>query len=99
MKKTYDDDDGRTIADMSGVGRDNLIIPRLPPSKEERLKEGRERSDADTGREDSRPDIELNSDERKSYIFGAMSAGLLIALIFIAAFALLIVILLLIWKH
>ena len=27
-QKTYDDDDGRTIADMSGVQRDSMFLPR-----------------------------------------------------------------------
>ena len=49
MKKNriYDDDDGRTIADMSDIGRQPLFLPRLPENdrpweqtgltKEERL--------------------------------------------------------------
>ena len=27
-QKTYDDDDGRTIADMSGVQRGSMFLPR-----------------------------------------------------------------------
>ena len=33
-KKQYDDDDGRTIADMSGLQRDNLLLPRLPSGRQ-----------------------------------------------------------------
>ena len=33
-KKQYDDDDGRTIADMSGVGPRNIFLPRRPEWEE-----------------------------------------------------------------
>ena len=29
-KRTYQDDDGRTIADMSGVGPSPMLFPRMP---------------------------------------------------------------------
>ena len=32
-KRTYQDDDGRTIADMSGVGPSPMLFPRMPKKK------------------------------------------------------------------
>ena len=32
-KRTYQDDDGRTIADMSGVGPSPMLFPRVPKKK------------------------------------------------------------------
>ena len=46
-KKTYDDDDGRTIADMSGVSSQPLLIPGRPvgPKKQEHVPEEPERDE------------------------------------------------------
>ena len=79
MKK-YDDDDGRTIADMSGVERPPLLVP-APLKKKFSGK--------------SSP--EMSKGEGRSYIFGALGAGLAIAAVFIAVFAVLILVLLKIW--
>ena len=77
-KWVYDDDDGRTIADMNGVERRNLIIPRFPKADEpETSDEGQVQRD--------RPweDKSLSKSETKSFIFGTLSAGLLLVLIFL----------------
>ena len=94
--KRYDDDDGRTIVDMSGVSHQQLF------SAGDR---GRESSspfpekDSSSG-DESRP-WELNAftkEERRAFIGGALKAALLIALIFIGGLALAIALLLLLWK-
>lgn len=75
-KRVYDDDDGRTIADMSNVSRQRLLIPRLSPQS----------SSARSQRQDdnaAQPNIQLSRQERRWYILGAVKAGLLIALAFI----------------
>lgn len=78
-KRVYDDDDGRTVADMSGVERTPLMVPHLPDKK----------ADApDSAEQPDRPwEQNLTKSERRSFVLGAMSASLLIALIFIVVFA------------
>lgn len=78
-KRVYDDDDGRTVADMSGVERPNLLGFHLPPSWKESSP-----PPPDSGR-DERPweKTELTPAERRSVIWGAIGAGALIALTFI----------------
>lgn len=83
-KRVYDDDDGRTVADMSGVERPNLFGFRMPPSLQE-ARSGR----AQEAPPSDRPweSTELSPAERRAVIWGAMGAGALIALTFILAAA------------
>jgi|GEM_PF-279634 len=86
-KKTYADDDGRTIADMSGVTRRNLWGLRLPADK----------GDNDTApewpvqeQEEERPwdtSGQINREERRAYILGTLGAAMLIGLPFAIVFA------------
>ena len=81
-KRIYDDDDGRTIADMSGVTRRNLLGIRLPESAAVEHPESAKRSDRpwDTSGQ-------LSRREKWSFIWGAVSAGLLIGAPFAIVFA------------
>lgn len=81
-RKTYDDDDGRTIADMSGVSRPNLFSANLP--------EGDVRDPAPEEPDHPWEDHSLSRQERSWFIFGALKAALLIALAFIVGLGLLI---------
>ena len=85
--RTYDDDDGRVIADMSDLQRQPMVLPRLPKRKK------------DSGGPDAsaQPELELTKEERRSYMRGAIGATLLIAGIFIAAAVVVITLLLLLW--
>ena len=87
-----EDDDGRTVADMSGVGDQlSMFIPRG---------RGRRRSLSDDPSENSGDNApRLTREEKRTVIGAALRAGLLIALVFIAAGALLILLLQLIWNH
>lgn len=81
-KKTFDDDDGRTIADMSGVTRRNLFSIRLPESSAV--------ESPDTEPQPDRPwdtSGQLSRSERRTFILGAVSAALLIGLPFAIVFA------------
>ena len=98
-KRVYDDDDGRTIADMSGLERPRLILPRhwdtvhkpaVTPSPEPEQEEPVSRP-----WEPSRD--EMSSEDRKVYIFAALRADLLIGGIYILAAVLLIVAMLALW--
>lgn len=78
-RKEYPDDDGRTIADMSDIQRQPLFIPKIPKrnSPEEPEKKN---------------ELYLTNKEKASYIFGTLKSALLIGSVFAAAFALLIII-------
>ena len=83
-KKIYDDDDGRTVADMSGVQRQPLIIPRF--KKKEKGEEESEKSDLGS----------LSKGDRRAVIGGTLSAALLVMGIFAAVIALVILLIVLI---
>lgn len=74
-KKTYDDDDGRVVADMSGVEHQPLLIPRF-----------RRRDDAEASPEQQ----PMSREDRNVILRGAIGASLLIGGVFIAAGALVI---------
>ncbi len=83
----YEDDDGRTIADMSEVTRQPLILPRLPKKQKPA---GPEAGDE--------PDAGISKSERRAYVRGALGAGLAIGGVFVAAGAAVIAFLLAVWK-
>ena len=87
-KRVYDDDDGRTVADMSGVERPRLLVPRLP----KREKPDRNGSASEGERQ------QLSKDEGRAYVFGALGAALLIGAVFAVAFFLFISVFLAIYR-
>ena len=87
QQRNYDDDDGRTIADMSGVGQTPVLLPRLPKRKK----------NAEPEQSAPQPELQLTDEERRSYIGGALGAAMLIAGIFIAVGAIVILLLTLLW--
>ncbi len=94
-RKEKFEDDGRTVADMSGIERPRLFIPRLPKSGS--------RPSQDTQPEmDDRPwekdKDSLSRDEKRWYVLGALKAALFIGLAFIVGLGVLIAVLLGIWN-
>ena len=87
------EDDGRTIADMSGVERQPLLLPNIGL-----IKKAREERKAARANEVKTERFESSEDKetRKAYVSGAIGATLLIGAIYLGAFALLIVIILLV---
>ena len=84
-RKKYQDDDGRTVADMSG------FAPRTPLGYLSPA--GRRKKDTEDGRPDTDRPWEqsgMSREDRRGFIWGALSAALLIALAFIAGLGLLI---------
>lgn len=88
QRKKWDDDDGRTIADMSGVGRHRFFVPRTRDRKssiEQRLNtlqpEAKEQASNERYWEN---ESEFTPKERWMYALGALKAALLIAFAFIA---------------
>ncbi|MBR2879113.1 MAG: hypothetical protein IKC02_00405 [Oscillospiraceae bacterium] len=74
--KRYEDDDGRTIVDMSGVERPSMFghLPKRENPVFSKPKEKPERPWEDSG---------YNRSERRSAVLGALSASLLIGLAYI----------------
>lgn len=91
--REYEDDDGRTVADMSEVHRRNLFVPRRNPHQESTKRE------IENNESTANQNSPLNRKETRSFIFGALSAGLLIALVFIVALGLAIALMLFFWNH
>ncbi|MBQ7637871.1 MAG: hypothetical protein IJS90_03105 [Clostridia bacterium] len=88
-KKNSDfEDDGRTVADMSGIERQRIFLPRLPKKKQDDKWEIRQESESE----------KMSREDRRIYLLGSLSASLLIAGIFILAAFLFIVIFLAIYK-
>ena len=95
-ERIYEDDDGRTVADMSGIEPQPMLIPRIYKR--------RDRADF---REPDAPDAndhpwdtsgELSREERNAAIGGALKAGLLIGLTFLVAGALAIIAIQTMWS-
>ena len=86
-RKEWDDDDGRIIADMSGIERPRFVVPRAIHNKSS------SRQDTDSLQQETgeqkikeRPwenGSEFTPQERRMYVLGALKAALLIALAFI----------------
>ena len=77
MKKhDYFEDDGRTVADMSNVGRQPLLIPRPRRRRPPRAVDIPDR-------QRSPEPLDLSREEQRWAVLGAMKAALLIALAFI----------------
>ncbi|MCD8144177.1 MAG: hypothetical protein LUD79_02360 [Oscillospiraceae bacterium] len=90
--REYADDDGRIIADMSGVSRPGMF-GHLPSSL-------RKQADAPSEGSSSRPEGEeapIPKEERKWYILGALKGALLIGLVYLVVIVLVILLMLLAW--
>ncbi len=84
-KKMYDDDDGRTIADMSGIEQTPLLMPSASSIK--RLKEGGSEPETPGRARQPHGPEQLDKEGRRAMIGGAMSAMLLVGGIVFALFA------------
>ena len=78
------EDDGRTIADMSGIAPQPTIVPRRKPRKEPETNSGE--------------GLELTRKEKRWAVLGAMKAVLLIAGAYLLGLGILLGLLFLIWK-
>lgn len=87
-KRVYDDDDGRVIADMSGVERPRLLIPRLRRGQSGPPEQTGEKQDWESS---------FTPDERRMAVLGALKAALLIGLVFIVGLGAAILLMVLFW--
>ena len=91
-RKQYDDDDGRTIVDMTGVNDAGLSLFGRMPAREKRQPQP-------PGEQTSpyQQETEISKEEQRWYMLGAMKAALLIGFAFIAGLGLVILLLMAIW--
>ena len=92
-KRTYQDDDGRTIADMSGIEPSPRLFPRLPK------KEQRSQAPQSAGDRPGEWKEQFTQEQRRAAMGGALKAAMLIAGVFIAAGAVAILVMQFIWNH
>ena len=79
----YEDDDGRTVADMSGLEPQPMLIPRT--HKRRNRADFREPDTPEANGRPGDPSGERNREERNAAIGGALKAGLLIGFTFLIA--------------
>lgn len=80
-KKTYDDDDGRTIVDMSAVEKPNLLS--FNPAYMDRSEPAPKREEpASEDRPWEAKKDEMPKELRRAYVWGALKASLLIGACF-----------------
>ena len=105
MKKEQDyEDDGRTVADMSGVDTPSVLRGwfglRTPPGDSSRKRTIPETDRADRpGVGSMQQEPEISPDERRMWTFAAIRAALLVALVYIGAIGGAIALMLLLWNH
>lgn len=92
----YDEDDGRVVADMSDVERQPLLIPRPDMIRRSRRDIGTDTAEDRTSVPHQQP-VNLDADERRAMIGGAVSAGLLVVGVIAVSFAALILFILKVW--
>lgn len=108
-RKEWDDDDGRIIADMSGIERPGFIVPKIRDRKSS-AERGRstfvEQESDSIQRESEEQNVkerywenesEFTPQERRMYALGALKAALLIAFAFIAGLGAAVWLMLLVW--
>ena len=94
-ERIYEDDDGRTVADMSGLEPQPMLIPRIHKR--------RDRADfrePDAPEANDRPwdtSGELNREERNAAIGGALKATLLICGVYLLGLLALLALLFTLW--
>ena len=87
-RKVYEDDDGHTIADMSGISRPSAFVPRRETPQR------KEREDSFLFEKNEAP---FTREERRMYVFAALKASLLIAAAFIVGLGAAILAMVLAW--
>lgn len=87
-KRVYEDDDGRTIADMSGVSRPNLMSFR-PMGAEETPQPAAPKEEAPKADRPWEKDKNaMTREERNAYVWGALKASLLVGAAYVLGFGL-----------
>lgn len=84
--KKYDDDDGRSIADMSSVGQPNLFTFRNPKDKNEQA----QTPDEDQSERPWEKKPEMPKEDRRAYVLAAVLTALGVGAVFLVGLGLII---------
>jgi len=95
-RKKYDDDDGRTIADMSGIESRSFVSALNGIRSQKKTEENAKAISEETGSQGV--GLEEDKKVRRSYTLGAIGAALLIGAVYLVIFLIVILILLLVWR-
>lgn len=98
-----EEDDGRQIADMSGIERPHLFMPRFGQnSRSDAVHHGTPPEPGQQPAPNHRPweqgMNDLSPKERRMYILGAMKASMLIGLVYVGGLGAVILLLLWLWS-
>lgn len=97
-----EDDDGRQIADMSGIGHPNLFVPRFGQNGDSDAARHGAPPEPGQGPAPDRPWEQgadgLSPKERRMYILGAMKASMLVGLVYVGGLGAVILLLLWLWR-
>lgn len=100
-RASFPGDDGRTVADMSGVERRNLFLFRDPRLESRERDQRSEAGDAENGAPAERPWEEgadgLSKADTRRTVVAAIGAALLVASVFLVVFAIVIFIMIKAW--
>ena len=108
-RREWDDDDGRVIADMSGIERPRFIVPKMRDRKSsaERSRTASAEQESDSMQRGLKEqaikerswesESEFTPQERRMYVLGALKAAILIALAFIVGLGAAVWLMLLAW--
>lgn len=95
--RVYEDDDGRTIADMSDIGRQPSLLASLRGARAEKPQPPREDKPAQDRPWESQE--KLSPELQRAAMWGALKAALLIGAVYVAAAAVIILLMQLVWTH
>ncbi|MBQ9228938.1 MAG: hypothetical protein IJ168_08935 [Eubacterium sp.] len=85
-KHYYQEDDGRTVVDMSGVERTPLLIPRLRKNEKKAvISDPEEQPEEGEDKPWLASEGKLNKQERRWFINGALGATAAIAAVYLVA--------------
>lgn len=97
-----EEDDGRQIADMSGIGYPNLFVPHFGQnSVSDAARQGTPQEPGQQPASDhpwEQGVNDLSPKERRMYILGAMKASMLIGLVYVGGLGAVILLLLWLWR-
>ena len=95
-RQSFEEDDGRVVADMSDLARPPLLIPRFEGAPEKKKMPMMPPEDQQSSPR-YQEQVSLDSEERRALIGGALAAGLLVVGCLAAGFALLILFISHVW--
>lgn len=95
-ERIYEDDDGRTVADMSDIGRQPSLIQSLRGARAKKP-QPREEQPAQTRPRESQE--QLSPELQRAAVWGALKAALLIGAVYIVSAAVIILLMQMLWTH